>query len=226
MYADVLDSGRGGPVVVPGPVALALLGAGLGYLGTRASNAAAAREAQKNRDFQREMSDSAHSREVADLRRAGLNPILSSSRGASTPGGAQAEVRDVGEGVQRGIASALAVKQAEANIALTEAQAFESRTRSGDLISLANSGRYVEQSARAALADLSVSEKRQMIPIAIERARAELLATVADARRANAAAMLDELAKTGRMNMEEFEREFGEAGPRLRFLFELLRSIR
>lgn len=49
-----------------------------------------ANQADKNRDFQADMSGSAHQREVADLRAAGLNPILSANAGASTPGGAMA----------------------------------------------------------------------------------------------------------------------------------------
>lgn len=44
-------------------------------------------EAVKNREWEEMMSNTAHQREVSDLRAAGLNPMLSVNHGASTPGG-------------------------------------------------------------------------------------------------------------------------------------------
>lgn len=51
--------------------------------------------AREQMQFQERMANTAHQREVQDLRQAGLNPILSANKGAPAPGGAQANI--VGE---------------------------------------------------------------------------------------------------------------------------------
>lgn len=72
------------------------------------------------------MSNTAHQREVADLKAAGLNTKLSAlnGAGASTPSSGMGQINapDYGSSVREGIATALQFRQARANIKNTEAQ--------------------------------------------------------------------------------------------------------
>ncbi|AXH77464.1 MAG: DNA pilot protein [Microviridae sp.] len=116
----LLDSALG----LIGPVGGSIISGIGGILGNQAS----AKEAEKNRNFQMEMSSTAHQREVEDLRKAGLNPILSATGGggASTPSGATASQQNplsgAGEGISRAAQTAADTKLKKEEAALPEWQ--------------------------------------------------------------------------------------------------------
>lgn len=95
-----------------------------GFLGGLAAGIAgglfASHQANKNRDFQAYHSANAHQIEVEDLKKAGLNPILSATggSGASTPSGAMAQLPDLAGSIN----SAVAAKKTKKDIDLVEEQ--------------------------------------------------------------------------------------------------------
>lgn len=89
-----------------------VIGGALGTVGNLVGGNATAKAYQKvareQMDFQERMSNTAHQRQVVDLRKAGLNPILSAKYGgASSPGGALAGVVDYSGIGSQAVSSAL-----------------------------------------------------------------------------------------------------------------------
>lgn len=75
--------------------------------GSGISGGVSVKVARENREWQERMSNTAHVREVADLRNAGLNPMLSvmggGGRGATTPPGNVAQIPDMGGAARSGV---------------------------------------------------------------------------------------------------------------------------
>lgn len=118
-----------------GPLALAAIPAGI-YAGAQIaggamSSSANAKEAARNRAFQKEMRATQWQTSVEDLRKAGLNPALAYSQGpAGNLAGSTMDVGQVGEGVRAaGDAVSKGMQVSSARLALQQQAADVERAQ-------------------------------------------------------------------------------------------------
>lgn len=94
-----------------------MAGAGIMAHGQEQANQATLQSAREQMEFQERMSNTAHQREVADLKAAGLNPVLSANAGASSPSGESAVIQnqapDLRDVVRNAISSGMEIKNME-----------------------------------------------------------------------------------------------------------------
>ncbi len=109
-----------------------LASSALSAKGQKDTNRANIAEAQANRDFQERMSSSAYQRSMADMRKAGLNPILAYKMGgASTPSGGTIAQQNPYKDANLGgaVSSAMQVRHTNAQTNLTNNQAANERNK-------------------------------------------------------------------------------------------------
>lgn len=128
-----------------------IVGGALGGIGGIVSGFMQQASAREQMRFQERMSNTAHQREVKDLRAAGLNPMLSATHGgASSPGGASSQFPNPGSDLGAGVSASakmmgIELPALESQIRLQAAQgegalASAESNRASAALSLAQAG--------------------------------------------------------------------------------------
>lgn len=108
------------PITLALGIGVPLISGFLSNKGAEERNETQIASAREQMAFQERMSNTAHQREIDDLRAAGLNPILSSRYGgASSPSGAQASIEDT---LTPAVSSAIQTRRMFADVERSEAE--------------------------------------------------------------------------------------------------------
>lgn len=140
-----------------------IFGGSMTSQGQSAANTLNAQLAREQMNFQERMSNTAYQRAMADMRAAGLNPILAYQKGgASSPGGALATMQNAEQGIGEGFSKAT-TNAKEAAMAASQIGQIKSTTEANQAAaSLANQNEK-KSSAETAVAGATLFKTMEEI---------------------------------------------------------------
>jgi hypothetical protein len=201
-----------------------LIGAGVSALGQYRANRETRASTGRQIAFQERMSNTAHQRQMADLKKAGINPMLSAKLGgASSPAGASYQASNIGAAAVDGYGKVSSAKQAQAQTARTK---VDTKIRQRDLDYLVKEG-VSEYSVKYTVKNIFGSKMLNAIEMAFQGKTDQL----SQPYRAAANLMMETLRKAGwvkgntvinqKTEIEETENIFGflfkQIGPGSKF---------
>lgn len=227
-----------------------LISAGASLLGGMEANSARGKEAQTNREFQEYMSNTSYRRGMADMKAAGLNPMLAFSQGgASVPSGSMATFENPYLSAAQAYASATsagaAAQQAETASSIGDETVMKIKQEISNLKSTEEQVKAVTQNLGVEYQNLikhgyNLTEVGNQLRAAVDKIRVEIPLINSQQFLTEAQAQLSK-AQTGKTqsentllgldisaasSLDNLGREAGQLLPILKILVDVLQSSR